>query len=113
MNPGKLRDRVFFYRLDSTTDSYGNPSSGYSGTAFAERWGRLRHERGRERIEAGRLQSAVAATLWVRDDSTTQTVTAGDKATIGGVEYQIRSVAPVAEPPGMYLELTLERGVGV
>lgn len=112
MAAGPMRDRVAFHRLNATADDYGNPTSGYAATAFLERWGAFRPERGRERLQAGRLEAAVAGVLTVRSDSGTRGVTEADKAVIGGADYQIRSITN-PDRRGRFLEMTLERGVAV
>jgi len=107
---GQLRDRVSFHRLDATTDAYGNVTSGYSGAAFLTVWGAFRPERGRERIEGGRLEASHAGVLTVRSSSDTRAVTTADQARIDGVEYQIRTIAN-PDRRGRFLEMTVERGV--
>jgi SPP1 family predicted phage head-tail adaptor len=106
---GGLRDRCAFHRLDTTSDAYGNPTSGYSGTAFLTVWGRLRVERGRERVEGGRLQSEVAATLTIRSSADARGVTEVDQVRIDGETFQIRAITN-PDRRGRFLEMTLERG---
>ncbi len=111
MSIGQLRDRVAFHRLDSTADDYGNVSSGYSATAFLTVWGGFKPERGRERLEAGRLEASHAGVLTVRSSSDTRGVTEADQVRIDGVAYQIRTIAN-PDRRGRFLEMTVERGVG-
>ena len=73
---GQLRDRAAFYRLNATPDGYGNTSTGWAASPFLTVWAAFRPERGRERVEAGRLESAVAGVLTVRSSSDTRAVTA-------------------------------------
>jgi len=108
---GRMRDRVSFHRLNTTGDDYGNPTSGYSATAFLTVWGKMAPERGRERVEGGRLQSEVSAVLTVRSSSDARGVTEADEARVDGVRYQIRGITN-PDRRGRFLEMTLERGPG-
>lgn len=109
---GTLRHTVAFYRLDTTTDDYGNVSSGYAATPLCTRKADLQLQRGRERIESGRLEDAVAGVLTVRNDPDTRLVTAADKVVVDGVDYQIRGV-PTPVLWNRFLEFAVERGVAI
>ena len=108
MQAGALDRRCLFERRDTTADAYGNVTSG-GWTALATLWGYLRFERGRERVEAGRVESAVAATLQIRASATARGITAADRVTVDGDAFAIRAV--VEQPRSGVIELTLERGV--
>ncbi len=110
MAAGRLRRRVTFQQEVETPDGGG----GYELT-WADRfsvWGGFRPERGQERLEAGRLESAVAGVLTVRSSSQTRQVTAEWRVMIRGEPYQIRAVTN-PDQRSKYLELTVERGVAV
>lgn len=106
---GRLDKRVAFHRLDAVADVYGNVSAGFSATAFVSRWCAMTPESGRERVEAGRLQSANTARIRLRDDSVSRTVTTADKAVIDGADWQIRYIEP--RDRSGFLWMTIERGV--
>ena len=112
MNPALLRERVAFHRLDAAADGYGNASSGFAAAPFLRTRGRLQMERGRERLEAGRTESAVAGVLTIRSSIAARTVTAADKAVIDGDDYQITAITNPDRKNAM-LEISVVRGVAV
>lgn len=107
---GHLRARAEFYRRNETRDDYGNVSSGWTATPFLRVWAGLEMERGRERIEAGRLESAVSGVLTVRFSTETRAITAADKVRIGGEDYAIRTITD-PDRRRRFLEMVVERGV--
>lgn len=105
---GELRSVCAFERRAAAADSYGNVTNG-SWAPLVTRRGWLKFGSSRERIEAGRMESAVMATLWLRADAATRGITAADRVTISGAVYAIRSVV---EPPETgRIEMVVERGV--
>lgn len=103
-----LRESVTFQRQSTTDDGYGNVAGAWADL-FTKR-GRLISLRGNEKVEAGRLEASYSHVLKVRSDSETQTLTAGDRAVIDGVAYQIRSIDN-ADRRDRYLTMDVERGV--
>jgi len=81
---------------------------GAGWTEIATRWGDLWFEGGRERVEAGRPQSMVAATLKVNADDETRSVDAACRVEIDGAIFAIRSV--LERPRSGLIEMSLERG---
>lgn len=110
MSAGRLRHRCAFERRDTTADAYGNVSAGW--VSLVTVWGGLSVERGRERMEAGRLESDVGGVLHVRSSSETRAITAADRVTIDGQVYVINSVTNPDQRDVM-LEMTIIRGVAV
>ena len=108
MQAGRLDRRCAFERRDETPDEYGNASSG-NWVALATLWGDLRFERGRERVEAGRMESALSAVLTIRSSVTARGITPADRVTIDGAVYAIRTIAET--PRSGAIEMTIERGV--
>ena len=110
MRGGKLRERVVFEKEVQTPDGGG----GYelSWAPLKETRGQLMLERGRERVEAGRIESAVAGVLRVRWQPGLNELSADDRAVIDGVAYNIRSVTQ-PDRRNRALEIVLERGVAV
>lgn len=76
------------------------------------RWGDLIPQRGREQVEAGRLQSSVPGVLQVRWDDQSKAIDASYRVIIEGEPYQIISVLD----PDMHrrtVEMVVERGVAI
>jgi len=110
MAAGQLRDRIAF-----KSPSYSNDGMGGGAVTWATQftvWGSLTPERGREQLEAGRLQSAVAGVVKVRSSTAARTITAEWICTIDGVDYNIRSITN-PDRHDRYLELLVERGVAI
>jgi SPP1 family predicted phage head-tail adaptor len=110
MKAGRLRNRVEFRRPVEMTSPLGEAYRGWE--TVARRWADYIPQRGREQLEAGRLQSEVPGTLQVRFDSVTKDIAAEYRVMIDGVEHQIRSVMD----PDMRrrtIEMVVERGVAV
>ncbi len=104
----RLRDRVTF-EVETRTDDGGGGAE-LSWTVVATVWGDFAPERGRERVQAGRLESAVAGVLTVRSDMTTRAIAAEThRVLIDSVAYQIRSITN-PDRCNRYLELAIERG---
>ena len=75
--------------------------------------GEFKPERGRERLESGRLESTVAGTLRVRSSAAARSVRAGNIVTMheieGDEDYNIHAVIN-PDQRNRYLEFTIERG---
>tara|TARA_B110000977_G_scaffold201644_1_gene297449 strand:+ start:4211 stop:4546 length:336 start_codon:yes stop_codon:yes gene_type:complete len=109
MGAGLLRDRVEFQRMsENSVDAYGNT---YGGWAFlAYRYADLREQKGKEKISGGVLEDSNLATMRVRSDSLTRTVTAADRVVSRGITWAIKNVIQIDAKDTM-LELVLEKGV--
>ena len=106
---GLMRERVTFQRLsEGSADDYGNVYSGWSNLAV--RSADLREQKGRERITGGALQDKALATLRVRSDSTTSSVTAADRVIARGITWAIKDVMQV-DAKDTLMEFILEKGV--
>lgn len=106
---GLFRDRVTFQRLsEGAVDNYGNVYTGWS--TLATRSADLRERTGKETITGGALSDNSMATMRVRSDSTTQTITAADRVVARGYTWAIKNVIQVDAKDTM-IELLLERGV--
>lgn len=75
---GDLRAKVKFQRRASGTDDYGNPVSGWADLGI-ERRASLLPARGGEHVQAGRIAGKAQWDCWVRSDSGTRTINAGDR----------------------------------
>lgn len=107
MTAGPLRKRVVFERQTVTSDGGGGGSVTWSTLLTA--WGGFAPQRGRERINNGRLAESVAGVLTVRSSSDSRGVTSADRVKIDGVPYQIHSITN-PDQRNQYLEMTVERG---
>lgn len=103
-----LRLIVTFERFQGEPDGGGGVTNP-TWTFLAKAWGAFYPERSRERIEAGRLESAVAGTIAVRSTNASRGVTAADRAVIGGVPYAIKGITN-PDRRNKFLEMSVERG---
>lgn len=105
---GALRQRVTFQTETEMPDGGGGYERGWSDVITV--WGSLQPERGRERLQADRLQASLGGVLRVRSSTETRAITEAHRVLIDGVPYQIRSIAN-PDQKNRYLEMTVERGV--
>lgn len=106
---GIYRERAVFQRLsESAIDAYGNVYTGW--TSLVTRWADMRERTGKERLSGGALADVGNATLRVRSDSTTQTITSADRVVIRGYTWAIKDVIQI-DAKDTVLEFLLERGV--
>lgn len=108
MDAGRLNKRVTFERNVTAPDEGGGSTSAWTGVATV--WGGFQPERGRERLEAGRLEAAVAGTLTVRSSSMTRAIDASCRVVIDGDRYAIRSIVDPTQKRE-WLEMVVEKGV--
>jgi head-tail adaptor len=110
---GTIDGRIRFERIIRGDDGFGNvETSGWS--EIASRWVRVKPEKGRERVEAGRLESTMRGVMMVRSCQVTQSITAADRAVFiagpySGKVVNIRSL--MSAPNSTYIELVFEEGV--
>lgn len=109
MAAGGMRARVVFERSVTAPDGAGGQSVGWS-ELYACR-GHYRPERGRERIEAGRMEASLAGVLRVRSCIAARDVGEADRVLIDDVVFQIRSTSN-PDQHNRYLEMSVERGTG-
>ena len=108
MQAGMLRDRITFQRQAAQVDDYGNVLG-----AFADHltvWGDMRETTGKERVEAGAVQSSRTATIRVRWSVGANGITPADRIVARGEVWNIRSKSLVGRVPHM-LEFLCEAGV--
>lgn len=111
MSIGQLRKRVYFSRLKARVED-GGGGSPKTWTPALTVWGQLSPERGREVLAAGRLESSAGAVLKIRSSTAARAIDATYKATIDGVDHQVRAIS---NPDGRnrFLEIVLESGVAI
>lgn len=106
---GQYREKAEFQRLiEGAVDAYGNAYTGWQLLAF--RQADMREQTGKEDIQGGVLSDVGRATMRVRSDSTTQTITAADRIILRGYTWAIKDVIQV-DRKNTVLEFKLERGV--
>jgi len=106
---GKLRERVAFERLSgSVVDAYGNTSTGWA--ALTSRQADMMERPGKEAVTGGALDDRGTATLRLRKDSVTETITAADRVIARGTTWAIKNVIQL-DSKGAMLEMLLEKGV--
>lgn len=110
MAAGPLRDRIAFKSRVRTADGAGGASEAWV-TQFTV-WGSFTPQRGREQMEAGRLESSVAGTMRVRSSSQTRLIDATWIAVLDGADYNVRWVTN-PDRHARFLEIAVERGVAV
>jgi len=113
---GDLRHRVTFAKPNSTTDDYGNVTTGWQDefTVSANIMPRL----GGETVEAARLAGRQPAIVRVRQSPDTKLIRTDWKATdqASGTAYNIRTIA---DPNlgdvehGKYFDMLAESGVAI
>lgn len=109
MGAGKYREKAVFTRLNAeAVNAYGEPHASWE-TLFS-RWGDFRETTGKERVEAGTVQSTATGTLRIRYSTQAATITAADRVTIRGADWNIRSVIQT-DKKSKQIELLCERGV--
>lgn len=111
---GRLNRRVTFQIETQEPDEGGGAAHSWSDVVVV--WGEFVPERGGERLEAGRLQAALAGTLRVRSSTETRAIGAAHRVLIppasgaAGEPYQIRSASNPDQRDRM-IEMLVERGV--
>lgn len=106
MRSGRLRTRIRFERPVQKTDDLGNAYDGWE--ALFERWGDLLLQRGREALEAGRLESSNLGTLQIRWSAEAAALDESHRAVIDGRHWQIRSIID-PDQRRRTLEMVVER----
>lgn len=105
---GRARKRARFEEKVRTPDGAGGNAVAWSEIATVWAW--LAPERGRERLDGGRLESNVGAVLQVRSLSATRSVVPENRVVIDGVVWNVRSITN-PDQHDRWLEMVIERGV--
>jgi SPP1 family predicted phage head-tail adaptor len=108
MRAGRLRDRVSFQAKQSTPDGAGGSTVGW--VEQFTRWGQVIEDKGRERVEGGRLASPFSAVLSIRSSTQARQITTAWRCVIKGEAWNIRSIGN-PDRRNQRLELVIERGV--
>jgi SPP1 family predicted phage head-tail adaptor len=109
MAAGPLRRRVTFQTEAITMSGSGGEVTTWGSDLVV--WGQFLPERGREKLEQGRMQARLAGTLRVRYSTATAAITAGHRVLILGVAYQIHSVSQ-EDGRNKWMVMVVERGAG-
>lgn len=111
MRGGKLDKHVTFQRETEVSDGGGGGDKTWTNiTGLVRISASVVFERGRERLEAGRIEAAVNGVLKIRDFALARTITEKDRAVIDDVPHQIRSITPPSRTI-REIEMIIERGV--
>lgn len=91
MRAGDLNKRARFEELVRVPDGGG----GYDETwqPLLTVWAQFSPERARERVQAGRLESAFAGALRIRSSTAARQITQQHRVVLDGVTYDIKSVS--------------------
>lgn len=108
MGAGRLRKRVTFEKEVRTPDGGGGYSLDWRPEMTV--WGGLQVERGRERVEAGRLNAAIGAVLTIRSSRDARALSPANRVIIDEETWNIRSITN-PDSRNKYLELVVEKGV--
>ena len=107
--PGFLPDRCQFQYPFRKPDGGGGFETVYKD-AFPQR-GKLIMETGRERLQAGRLESAFAGRLRIKASAQARTIEASWRVIVNGIVHKILTVDN-SDARSMWIFLTVERGSG-
>lgn len=105
---GKFHDRVTFQRPGVGDDGYGNVTAPWIDDVTV--WADMLEQLGKERVAAGRVESARAATIRVRQSSQVAAVKTSWRIIARGEAWNIRSIAAVGRKNDV-LEMLCEAGV--
>lgn len=107
---GQLNKRATFQEPIKADDTGGGHD--HSWSAGFTVWAHFMPEQGRERLEAGRLESAYMAILTIRDSVQARTITTSHKVIVDGKDHQIKTITN-PDQHNRFIEMLVERGVGV
>lgn len=105
MLAGLLNKRARFERLERVPSGAGGYSEQW--VEHATVWAQFSPERGRERVQQGRIASAFAGVLRIRSSVTARAITQAHRVVLDGVTYNIRSIAN-PDQRGDMLEMVIE-----
>lgn len=108
MAAGKFRERVTLQRPGVGDDGYGNVTAPWIDDVTV--WADMLEQLGKERVAAGRLESARTATIRVRKSTDMALVTPAWRIMARGEPWNIRSIARVGRKNDV-LEMLCEAGV--
>lgn len=109
MRAGDLNKKATFETLTRTPDGGGGFTEIWGSPLTV--WAQFSPERGRERIQAGRVADALAGVLRIRSSSRTRAITTQHRVLLDGRYWNIRSAANPDQRNDM-LELTIEASGG-
>ncbi len=105
---GKLRERITIQRRDeSAIDAYGNATGAWA--ALTTRSADIREMPGKEAIESGVLMEVRPATIRIRSDSTTRTITTADRVQARGAVWDIEATTEL-DAKQRLIELRVTKG---
>ncbi len=105
---GAISRRAAFQSAADTPDGGGGVTQVWSTQTTV--WASLLLPRGREAMEAGRLEDTAAGILRVRKSSETEAITADWRAIIEGVTYHITSTPVDQDGRRAWLQMNVRQG---
>jgi len=105
MLAGGLNKRARFEALVRTPDGGGGYDEAWVPLVTA--WAQFSPERARERVQAGRIESAFAGVLRIRSSAAARQITQQHRVVLDGVTYDIKSVANPDQRNDM-IEMSIE-----
>ncbi|MGH1579075.1 MAG: head-tail adaptor protein [Planktotalea sp.] len=95
MQAGRLNKKVKFYSNAGDVSDHGNWVDGRALRCTL--WANVREQLGKEKLEAGILESKHRATIRVRRSALSEEIETGDTAQLGEQDWKILSIAPVGD----------------
>jgi head-tail adaptor len=107
MPAGRLNKRVRFEREEQSPDGAGGYDLAWLMDFIC--WGGLQLERGREKIDAGRIAESTAGVLTIRSSNESRALTTSHRVIIDEEEWNVRSIAN-EDQRNKYLSIVVEKG---
>ena len=104
----KYREKITIEELSGTLDAYGNTEQSWS--TLTTRMADIREARGKERIQSGALRDGGAATIRIRSDSVTRTITTAMRVTARSQVWDIADIIQL-DAENTEIELLVERSI--
>jgi SPP1 family predicted phage head-tail adaptor len=105
MFAGKLDRRITLERYTETVNEWNEPITGW--TSLGQRWASKEDVSDGEKVRAAQVGASVSTRFQVRYDSLTSTITAADRLSYDGVQYQISGTKEIGRREG--IEITAAR----
>lgn len=110
MRAGRLNKRVTFQRETTADDGGGGQVVTWANiSGLVDIAAGFTPERGRERLESGRIAAATAGVLRIRSFTLSRTITEKDRVMIDDIPHVVRSISN-PDQKNRELEMTVERG---
>lgn len=105
MRAGNLNKRARFDGPTTVSDGAGGTTETWAEAMTV--WAQLSPERGRERIQAGRIETELGAVLRIRSSEEARLITTKHRVTVDGQLYNITAISNPDQRNSM-IEMTLQ-----